>query len=136
MDRDSARLRAFMDLFSRTGEAGLTGGLPLDRHIVATAVNKEETLATIKDVYRRSGYVIDPHTAVGIAAASRVSLESPVVCLATAHPAKFPESVDAVIGKPVARHPSLDALKGAPTRRTTLPASAAAVKEFIAAHAR
>ncbi len=136
MDRDSARLRAFMDLFSRTGEAGLTQGIPLDGHIVATAVTKAETLATIRDVYRRSGYVIDPHTAVGIAAAARVSVDSPVVCLATAHPAKFPESVDAAIGKPVARHPSLDALRGAPARRTVLPASIDAVKDFIASHAR
>ena len=108
----------------------------MGEHIVATAVNKEETLATIRDVYRRSGYVVDPHTAVGIAAAARVGVDSPVVCLATAHPAKFPESIDTVIGEGVARHPALDALRGAPTRRTTLPASVAAVKDFIAAHAR
>ena len=52
-------------------------------------------MATIADVYRRNGYVVDPHTAVGIAAAKRFRVEGPMVCLATAHPAKFPESVDA-----------------------------------------
>jgi threonine synthase len=135
MNRDSARLRAFMDSFARDGEASLLDGAPIDEHIVATAVNTDETLATIRDVYRRSEYVVDPHTAVGIAAAKRFAVEGPMVCLATAHPAKFPESVDAAIGKALARHPRLDALKGAPTRRTVLPASVTAVKDFVAAHA-
>jgi threonine synthase len=114
----------------------LTGTMPIDRHIVATAVSTEQTMTTIRDVYRRHGYVVDPHTAVGIAAAAHFAVDGPMVCLATAHPAKFPESVDAAIGKPVARHFSLDALEGAPTRRTVLPASAAAVKAYVAAHAR
>ena len=136
LDRDSARLRAFMDSFSRNGEATLDCALPVDRHIVATAVNTRETMATIADVYRREGYIVDPHTAVGIAAARRFAVDGPMVCLATAHPAKFPESVDTAIGKPVARHPRLDALEGAPSRRTVLPARAADVKAFVAAHAR
>jgi threonine synthase len=136
MDRDSARLRAFMDSFSTNGEATLGGSMPVDPHIVATAVNTPETMATIADVYRRDGYVVDPHTAVGIAAARRFAVEGPMVCLATAHPAKFPESVDTAIGKPVARHPRLDALEGAPSRRTVLPARVSDVKAFVAAHAR
>ena len=136
MDRDSTRLRTFMESFSANGQATLLCDMPVDRHIVATAVSTKQTMATIGDVYRRHGYVVDPHTAVGIAAAARFAVDGPMVCLATAHPAKFPESVDAAIGKPVARHASLDALKGAATRRTVLPASAAAVKAYVAAHAR
>ncbi|HTK98325.1 MAG TPA: threonine synthase, partial [Pseudomonadales bacterium] len=81
-------------------------------------------------------YIVDPHTAVGIAASRRFAGEGPMVCLATAQPAKFPESVDAAIGKPLARHPRLDALAGAPTRRTVLPARVDEVKAFVAAHAR
>lgn len=136
MDRDSARLRAFMESFGETGEATLDCALPVDRHIVATAVDTRQTMATIADVYRRSGYVVDPHTAVGIAAARRFTVDGPMVCLATAHPAKFPESVDAAIGKPMAKHPRLDGLESVPTRRSVLPARVADVKAFVAAHAR
>ena len=136
MDRDSARLRAFMDSFGKSGEATLPCEQPVDRHIVATSIDTRETMATIADVYRRNAYVVDPHTAVGIAAARRFAVAGPMVCLATAHPAKFPESVNAAIGKPLARHPRLDALEGAPNRRTVMPARVADVKAFVAAHAR
>jgi threonine synthase len=136
MNGDSARLCAFMDSFGRDGEATLESEQPVDRHIVATAVDTRETRATIAAVYRDDGYIVDPHTAVGIAAARRLHVDGPMVCLATAHPAKFPESVDAAIGKPVARHPRLDALDGASNRRTVMPARVADVKAFVAAHAR
>jgi len=55
----------------------------------------EETLNVIADVYLNSEYLLDPHTAIGVAAAraKRHSLNTPVVCLATAHPAKFPEAI-------------------------------------------
>ncbi len=136
MDRDSARLRAFMDSFAANGHGDLTDGAPVDEHIVATAVTTDETMATIRDVYRREDYVVDPHTAVGIAAARRFRVDGPMVCLATAHPAKFPESVDAAIGKAVARHPRLDGLASAPTRRTVLAADVGEIQAFVAAHAR
>ena len=136
MGRDSARLCAFMDSFAKYGEAKLEGAVPVDPNIVATAVDTRETMQTIADVYKRGGYVADPHTAVGIAASKRFRVEGPMVCLATAHPAKFPESVDSAIGKPLARHPRLDLLEGAQTRRTVLPARVDAVRAFVAAHAR
>ena len=136
MGRDSERLRAFMESFGRRGEATLEGEQPVDRHISATAIDTRQTMATIADVYRDNAYIVDPHTAVGIAAARQMRVDGPVVCLATAHPAKFPESVDAAIGKPVAKHPRLDALEGVPNRRTVMPARVADVKAFVAAHAR
>jgi threonine synthase len=137
MNRDSARLRAFMDSFARDGKGSLADGAPIDAHIVATAIATDETLATIRDVYQRNNYVVDPHTAVGIAAARRLAVTEPgpVVCLATAHPAKFPESVDTTLGRALARHPRIDALNGAQTRRTVLPASVSALEDFVAAHA-
>jgi threonine synthase len=135
MNRDSARLRAFMESFARNGEGTLADGAPIDAHIVATAVATDETLATIRDVYQRNNYVVDPHTAVGIAAARRLAVQGPVVCLATAHPAKFPESVDTALGRALARHPRIDALNGAQIRRTVLSANVSALKDFLAANA-
>ena len=62
--------------------------------------SEAETLETITAVYRDTGIVIDPHTAVGVAVAERLrgSRETPMVTLATAHPAKFPDAVERAIG--------------------------------------
>jgi threonine synthase len=132
---DSERLRSFMDTFTRTGEARLAFQSPLERDIVAGSAGTEETLATIREVHARTGYLVDPHTAVGIAVGRRLVTDRPLVCLATAHPAKFPESVDKAVGRAVASHPRLDALRGCETRKTVLPASVDAVKAFVAQHA-
>jgi threonine synthase len=70
-------------------------------------VDDEETTATIERVLDRSGVIVDPHTAVGIAAAeaARVDPSVPMVVLGTADPAKFPEAVEAATGV----HPTLPA---------------------------
>ena len=128
-------LETFMADFPTTGSARVDDGRPMDESILSTAVTEEETMVTIGDVYAREGYVLDPHTAVGVAAAKRFERTEPVVCLATAHPAKFPESVNAAVGGDVAHHPALDGLAELPERKTALPADVDAVTEFIAAHA-
>ena len=106
-----------------------------DERITAVAIDDAVTARTIREVYERDGYVVDPHTAVGIAAARHALNGAAPFCMAAAHPAKFPESVDAAIGKPTARHPALDALGAAPERRTVLPADKDAVVDFVRAHA-
>jgi threonine synthase len=69
------------------------------------SVDDDETRACIADVYRRTGYVLDPHSAVAYRAAETAAARSvhraPVVVLATAHPAKFPEVVEEAIGRTV-----------------------------------
>jgi threonine synthase len=55
-----------------------------------------------------------------------------MICLATAHPAKFGEAILQATGADLAHHPLLDALEGCPTRVTRVPASQAAVADFIA----
>jgi threonine synthase len=133
-DCDPERLKAFMQAFADDGVASLPG--KPDDDFLATTVNQADTLETIRDTYRNSGYVVDPHTAIGIAAASRFTTTGPKVCIATAHPAKFPESVNKAIGAEVARHPTLDALAGLESRRLVVPASADAIKDVIRQYAR
>ena len=60
----------------------------------------EATRAEIRHTYNATGVIIDPHTAVGVAAAraARRDRDVPMVCLATAHPAKFPDAVEQAIG--------------------------------------
>jgi threonine synthase len=67
----------------------------------AAAFDDVSTLSEIRRVYEASGYVLDPHTATGTAAARMLSAADdggPVVTLATAHPAKFPDAVEEAIG--------------------------------------
>ena len=56
-----------------------------------------------------------------------------MVCVATAHPAKFPESVDEALGAELARHPRLDALRGLPQHLDELPGEVEALKSYVAA---
>lgn len=129
LDEDPAALHDFMDEFDRTGETRIAP--PGDDLFLATAVDTPNTMAAIRQVCAETGYVADPHTAVGLAAARRLDVPGTVACLATAHPAKFPEAVNEAVGKPVARHPALDALADRPSRRTVLPADLGAVKRLI-----
>src|SRR3546814_1255721 len=66
----------------------------------AARVDEAETAATIKWMLEETGELIDPHTAVGVAAARRErgDLGTPMVTLATAHPAKFPDAVKKATG--------------------------------------
>jgi threonine synthase len=59
-------------------------------------LDDDATLKLIADTQEKSGYLLDPHTAIGVAAAraERSSKDTPMVCLATAHPAKFSEAID------------------------------------------
>ncbi len=75
----------------------------LRRDVKGTSVTDEATGACIERVYRRTGYVLDPHSAVAYEARGRhhEDFEGPSVVLATAHPAKFPEVVESMIGREV-----------------------------------
>ena len=123
--------------FREKGEVALTaGGAPLaDPVLDAGRADTEETLATIRDTWRSHHYLLDPHTAVGVSVAKKAAREgaAPMICLSTAHPAKFGGAIVRAIGEDLAHHPVLDALKGAKTRVTRLPADQKAVADFIAA---
>ena len=131
-DEDSGRLSSFMSDFAATGRASLNGA-PETKLFAAVAINQQQTLAAMRDIKTRFGYVLDPHTAVGVAAAQQLcGTEEPVLCIATAHPAKFPEAVEQATDI-VPTHPSLDALPGLAQRKQSLDADLPAVKHFLAA---
>ncbi len=130
---DSQRLTRFMETFAETGNASIDER-PETEDFLATAVTEAEVAATIAHVYAENGYVTDPHTAVGLTAAGRFQVAGAQICAATAHPAKFPEAVNAAIGRDVAHHPTLDALKDLPVRKTIIPATTEAVRAFLDDH--
>ncbi len=80
--------------------ADLYGGnlSEIRKNVSSVTISEQETRETIKNVYQQFGYIADPHTAVGIAAAMKDSGRLPKVVLATAHPAKFKEIVEEAIG--------------------------------------
>ena len=109
----------------------------VDPEIVAGASDTPRTLGTIKRYHEKFKYLLDPHTAAGVYVAEQYNeLDEPTICLATAHPAKFPDAIEDATGEDLARHPALAALKNAPTRCETVENSAAAVKTYLAARAR
>lgn len=100
----------------------------------STSVNQALTLETIGTFYRETGYMLDPHTAVGVRAALDLFPENVArVCLATAHPAKFGEAVEKAIGAPTPVPESVLALEGMPTRCDVMDADLEQVREFIVA---
>jgi threonine synthase len=99
-------------------------------------VDDDGTLAEIGETYRRTGVLIDPHTAIAVAAARAKQSDSPMVALATAHPAKFADAVERATG---VRPPMPDALAEImekPERVSVLPNDVAAVSRFIRERAR
>ena len=77
------------------------------------------------------GYVADPHTAIGLAAARTLPQSVPMVALATAHPAKFPDAVERAIGRRPASPPRLCHLHDKPERSVTVPNDLRAVEEQV-----
>ena len=82
--------------------------------------------------------ILDPHSAVAVAAAKakRRDKSVPIVALATAHPAKFPDAVERAIGKQPAMPTRLADLLRLPERTPDLPNDLAAVERYVEHHAR
>lgn len=133
LGEDTAKVSEFMRAFLSSGEQTINYNTArFDDTFVASAASNASTLATIRSMYEEYGYLADPHTAVGICVGRNFQRDGvPLVCLATAHPAKFEDAIlEALPGVDVG-HPTLDSLKGLPSRKQLLPADIAQVKSFI-----
>jgi len=141
-DRDGAAVAAALGGLRRRG------ALPADERawqraqalLAAHRVDDAQTVATIAETYARSGRLIDPHTAVAVAAArAEIAADrgsAPMIALATAHPAKFPEAVERATGLRPALPPDLGDLMERREQVSLLPNDAAAVARFVRSHAR
>ncbi len=104
----------------------------------AHRVDDAATCAAIADTWRRTGELVDPHSAVALAAAqaARRDRTAPMVALACAHPAKFPDAVERATGHRPALPPRLADLMSRPERIAVLPNDLRAVEDYVRAHAR
>lgn len=97
----------------------------------------DDTIETMRRVHRESNMLIDPHTAVGLAAARACAEPGiPTVTLATAHPAKFPDAVEQATGVRPALPEHLADLFDRPERSTDLANDLATVEKFVASKRR
>jgi threonine synthase len=125
LGRDGDRVRAAM---GEVREKGFYHFASFDRDtFTSSRCTDNEIAGIIRRVHRDHGYIVDPHTACAFKDLDR---SRPNVVLATASPAKFPETIRAAIGI-TPTHPSLEALKGRPLVRHKIVADAAAIRDFI-----
>lgn len=126
--RDSARLVETMDVFRETGRVEA----PCAPLFVGARFDDDETRAEITRMYETTGRLVDPHTAVGLAAArAHRSDDAPIVCLSTAHPAKFPQAVEEATGVRPELPARLCDLDELPEHYATFPADLEAVQAHL-----
>lgn len=99
-DRDGAAVGQLMEELKSDGGFGVSqGALQKLRDLFHSGrVSEAETLATIKHYFEHTGEILCPHTAVGVKTAQDFQSATPMITLATAHPAKFPDAVESAIG--------------------------------------
>ncbi|MFG1365586.1 threonine synthase [Xanthobacter versatilis] len=140
LDRDSAVLRQLMDQLAQSGSFSVPRAAlaAICADFSAGRADEPETAATIARLYQSAGYLCDPHTAVGLAVADKVehAARVPQVVLSTAHPAKFPDAVEAATGHRPALPPHMADLMTRRESVSVLPNDLAAIETFIRAHAR
>ena len=129
---NASTLKQWMSEFKAAG--ALTPGVSPHACFAAGRGDTAGTLATIREYWTRYAYLLDPHTAVGVAVGSQFLDPSiPMICLATAHPAKFGDAIVRATGLDVAHHPILDALAALPTRMRIVPADTTTVAGIVKA---
>jgi threonine synthase len=139
--RDGAAVRRLMASLHQS-HAFLIEPEPLARiraEFQALAVDEPAVAAEMAETHRATGYVLDPHTAVGTRAARALLAERPevpVVALATAHPAKFPDAVERATGQRPPLPPHMADLMERPERFTVVANEQGALERFIRERAR
>ncbi len=128
---DPARVRSLLGEMAATGQLGVTSAeqRQVRADFDAASIDDAATLEQIRETYSATGYILDPHTAIGVRAGGDWS---DLVCLATAHPAKFNQAVHDAIGCEAPAPPSLRGLMDKPTRCDVLDASEAALRGYLA----
>jgi threonine synthase len=134
--RDAGAVRELWSRLAADGEFDLSGTAHWARVQASGFVSGRSThadrIATIRDVDRRYGVVVDPHTADGLrVGTAHRDPTVPLVCLETALPVKFGATIREALGRDPARPPAFDGMEQRPQRFVVLPADASKVKAII-----
>ncbi|HYP62438.1 MAG TPA: threonine synthase [Acidocella sp.] len=101
LHRDAAQTRHQLSAFAKEAKMPIPDAVWQDvrREFTGFRLSDEQTLAEIARLYRETGYLADPHSVIGIAAArEKGPVGLPVIAAATAHPAKFPDAIEKAVG--------------------------------------
>lgn len=139
-DRDGNAIRQLMDDFKSGSMTLAESALSRARELFTSyGVSDDVTIDVIREVFERTEYLLDPHTAIGVEAArkTRRRQDIPMICLATAHPAKFPEAVRKAgqAEDPALPHHMQDLFERE-EKFSVLPQDLASVQKFIASNVR
>ena len=138
--RNAATVRAQMGSLAQSRRFTIAADALANIREAFTAgrADEDETAATIRTVRKEAGCLLDPHTAVAVAVAEKERRErtAPMIVLSTAHPAKFPDAVEAACGARPALPDWLSDLNRRQERITVLPADQGAVERYILAASR
>ncbi len=135
-DRDAEKIRSLWEAVESGGSFDLNADGLFDKiahyGIVSGSSNHANRIDTIRTVYEVYGTMVDPHTADGI----KVGLEHrepgvPLICMETAQPAKFDDSIREAIGIEPLRPAELADLEKLPQKKHVMDADVKAVKQFI-----
>lgn len=130
--RDGAAVAALMDELKSGGFRISPNALKTLRETFASGrCSEEETLATIARLHATTGEVLCPHSAVGVKVAEEHLGATPMITLATAHPAKFPDAVERATGLRPALPPRMDDLFDRSERVTRVPNDLGALETLI-----
>ena len=137
LDEEPNRCKQAMEQFEETGKLDLTDFTDqIKRSFVSEAATEEDVENTIAEMYQEHGYIMDPHTAVGVhCALKHVDQGVPICCLSTAHPGKFGEVVEKAINKPLELPEAISNLMEKTSRCELMEADKNQIRDFIKAKA-
>jgi threonine synthase len=137
--RDPAWVRGKLGALGQSGRFDLSGEAlaTMRSDFDAAGADMDEVAGCIRRVKAESGYLLDPHTACGVVALGKMRspAQTPRVVLATAHPAKFPDTMQEITGARPALPPHMATLMTDPERISVLPNDLATVQRFVAERA-
>ncbi len=138
--RNGPKLAEAMNAFRKTGKfaAPTSGWASMQKLFTGYKLDDAGTLKAMQDLYKRTGLLLDPHSAIGVAAAeaARKDKSVPIVALATAHPAKFPDAVEKATGIRPALPAHLSNLLSRRERYDVLPKDLAKIQDYVLTHRR
>jgi threonine synthase len=130
--RDADFVRSAMASLIATGRFDLGPAWPqLQSDFAAVSASEDDVAKSIKRTKAEHGYVLDPHTACAFVAAEREATAGGTIVLSTAHPAKFPDAIEAITGARPALPAHLAYIMTESERIETLPNMLSVVQDFV-----
>ncbi len=138
LDKEPDRTNQAMAQFVDSGKIDLTDFQDqIQRDFITEKATEEDVSTCIREFYQEYGYIMDPHTAVGVHCALKHQEKGiPICCLATAHPAKFGDTVEDAIGKTLELPESISILmeEGKESHCELMDADKNDIQEFVRKH--